>query len=83
MKQCKNCHANFEGLYCPQCGQKIFNRFDFRYVIEELQNLLELDRGIFNNFKKLLFLNLAKSLMITYMEKQNLIILLYRIFYFQ
>lgn len=55
MPSCKNCNNEFEGRFCNQCGQKVStDKFDFKYLIHELQHdLLHLDRGILYTIKQL------------------------------
>ncbi len=53
MVTCKNCDNQFEGNYCPKCGQRVQTRFNFHYVIDEIKDILELDRGILYNFVNL------------------------------
>lgn len=60
MVTCKNCEHKFEGKYCSNCGQRVQNRFDFSYIINEIKDILELDRGILYNF-----LNLTQKLGVT------------------
>lgn len=44
---CKNCGNTHNGLFCPQCGQRVFtNRFTTKAIIKEFaSNILNFDRG--------------------------------------
>jgi hypothetical protein len=50
MIACKNCETNFEGNYCPNCGQKfIERRFNMKDSLVWLFNsIFNLDRGFFH-----------------------------------
>ncbi len=53
---CKNCHTEFEGNFCNNCGQKAeVSRINLQYLLNEVnQNFLQLDRGFFYTVWKLL-----------------------------
>jgi hypothetical protein len=48
MTTCKNCTQNFEGNYCPECGQKASTkRFSTKILFSELvDKILPIDRGV-------------------------------------
>jgi hypothetical protein len=56
MTTCKNCAKEFEGNYCPACGQKASTkRFSTKILFSELiDKLLPLDRGVLYTAKHLL-----------------------------
>lgn len=55
MQSCKSCDSRFDGNYCPQCGQKVIQRFNLTYLWGMLhQDLFELDRGLWHTMKDLL-----------------------------
>jgi len=54
MIQCKNCKHQFEGNFCPNCGQKYIDKFTWRYTIELFMRSIEFERGLFYNIKELL-----------------------------
>ncbi|MCS7074202.1 MAG: DUF3667 domain-containing protein [Bacteroidia bacterium] len=51
METCQNCHTELTGSYCSVCGQRKQERFTFSYVLDELLQLLEFDKGILYNIK--------------------------------
>ena len=52
---CKNCNHNFEGNFCPICGQTIHtHEIDFTSIVHEIQHsLLHVDKGILYTTKEL------------------------------
>jgi hypothetical protein len=52
---CKNCHAEFEGNYCNQCGQKSsVKRFTVKGLLHDLPHtIFHVDKGIFKNLQGL------------------------------
>lgn len=46
--ECLNCGTDFEGHYCPNCGQKVFTtRFTTkRFITEFLETMTNLERGL-------------------------------------
>ena len=45
--QCKNCGNNFEGKFCPSCGQKVINeRNTVKHFFKLLFASFDIDRGI-------------------------------------
>ena len=52
---CLNCGAEFEGKFCPECGQSAeTGRFTIRFIIENLQAaLIGKDGGIWFTFKNM------------------------------
>ena len=52
---CKNCNHNFEGEFCPICGQTIHtHEINFTSIIHEIQHsLLHIDKGILYTTKEL------------------------------
>ena len=53
--QCLNCGTEFEGKYCPECGQSAnTGRFTWRFIIDNLQSaVLGKDGGIWFTIKNL------------------------------
>tara|TARA_R110002050_G_scaffold141251_2_gene266311 strand:+ start:20400 stop:21113 length:714 start_codon:yes stop_codon:yes gene_type:complete len=52
---CKNCHAEVTQNYCPQCGQVAqLKRIDGHYIVAEIGEILNFDRGILFTVKELL-----------------------------
>lgn len=56
--QCKNCHTEFSGTFCSDCGQKhISERITVRRIFSELfASLTNLEKGFWYTFK-MLFIN--------------------------
>ena len=55
MTTCKNCHAQINEKYCPNCGQPAqLKRIDGHYIKHEIEHLLHLEKGIFYTIKELL-----------------------------
>jgi len=55
MDICKKCDSEFEGNYCPNCGhpQKL-ERINGRYILSEIGNVLNFQKGILYTIKELL-----------------------------
>lgn len=55
MSICENCHHEVNGNFCPNCGhpQKL-ERINGRYILSEIGNVLNLQKGIFYTIKELL-----------------------------
>jgi hypothetical protein len=53
---CKNCTANFEGKFCPQCGQSAtVHRYTLRHILHEFFHAFtHADKSIFALIKKIL-----------------------------
>ncbi|MDN5199893.1 DUF3667 domain-containing protein [Fulvivirgaceae bacterium BMA10] len=60
---CRNCHTDFNGNYCNNCGQSAkTKRFSFKYFVREsFASSLDIENGFFLSFK-LLLLNPGKSI---------------------
>lgn len=54
--ECKNCSAEFQGKYCPECGQKAtVKRFSTKIVFNELiDKIIPLDKGVLFTARHLL-----------------------------
>lgn len=52
---CKNCGHEFEGNFCPNCGQSAHTkRIDYGYVVNEIpQSIFKLNRGFLYTIKQL------------------------------
>lgn len=51
---CKNCNAEFNSKYCPNCGQAAhIKRIDAHYIIHEIEHVLHFDRGILYTIREL------------------------------
>ncbi|MDH5598547.1 MAG: DUF3667 domain-containing protein [Cyclobacteriaceae bacterium] len=54
--QCKNCDFQFEGNYCPQCGQNAnIERYNLKYLYKILLESLDLERGFLSTIFSLLY----------------------------
>jgi len=53
MNQCKNCGGDFDGNYCPNCGQRYIDKFTWRYAFELFMDSIEFERGLLYNIKEL------------------------------
>ncbi|MEE9363825.1 MAG: DUF3667 domain-containing protein [Cellulophaga sp.] len=52
---CKNCKAEINQNYCPNCGQPVkIKRIDGHYISQEIGNVLNFERGILFTIKELL-----------------------------
>jgi hypothetical protein len=51
---CQNCGHATTAPYCPKCGQRRQDRFNFSYLFDEITALLNYDKGIFFTFRHLL-----------------------------
>jgi hypothetical protein len=52
---CKNCNAEFTQNYCPNCGQATkIKRIDGRYILKEIGEILNFERGFFFTVRELL-----------------------------
>ena len=52
---CKNCNAEVNQNYCPNCGQAAkIKRIDGRYIVHEIQHVLHFERGILFTVRELL-----------------------------
>lgn len=53
--QCKNCHHNFEGKFCNNCGQTAHtHKIDFKSTLHEIQHsIFHVDKGILYTTKEL------------------------------
>lgn len=55
MEQCKQCETNFQGEFCPRCGQRKFTRINARYVRSEFtDSVLKMNHGFLFTLKGLL-----------------------------
>ena len=53
--KCKNCNTEVSQNYCPNCGQPIvLKRVDGKYILHELGQILNFERGILFTIKELL-----------------------------
>lgn len=55
MIECKNCSTEFEGKFCPNCGQKAkTNRITIRQVVRDLRDqLIHFDKGFLYTIREL------------------------------
>jgi hypothetical protein len=53
MHTCLNCNHQYEGKFCPECGQKAAtHRLSFHQIAHDLQHvLLHLDKGVLKNIQ--------------------------------
>lgn len=52
---CKNCNADVNQNYCPNCGQPTkLKRIDGHYIIHEIEHVLHFERGILFTIRELL-----------------------------
>ena len=52
---CKNCSAEVNQNYCPNCGNAVkIKRINGHYIAQEIGHILNFDRGIFFTIKELL-----------------------------
>lgn len=55
MTNCKNCNAEINSNYCPNCGQPLsLKRIDGHYITHEIEHVLHFERGILYTIKALL-----------------------------
>lgn len=55
MNNCKNCNTELNGNYCSNCGQPAkLKRIDAHYIKQEIEDVLNFDKGIFYTIKELL-----------------------------
>jgi len=51
---CKNCNAEVNSKFCPDCGQPAnLKRIDGHYIIHEIGHVLHFERGILFSVKEL------------------------------
>lgn len=51
---CKNCNAVVTSSFCPDCGRPVrLPRIDGRYILQEIEHVLEFERGIFYSIREL------------------------------
>lgn len=52
---CKNCGFNYEGNFCPQCGQSVHEqRIDAKYILHDVpHSVFHIDNGFFYTLKSL------------------------------
>lgn len=51
---CKNCNAEINSKYCPNCGQPTeLKRIDGHYIIHEIEHVLHFERGILYTVREL------------------------------
>ncbi len=54
MLNCIKCQTEFSGAYCATCGSpKDVRRFDYAYILHEVQHALHLEKGFFYTVKEL------------------------------
>ncbi len=52
---CKNCGAEINQNYCPNCGNPIqLKRINGRYIAEEVGSVINFDKGILYTIRELL-----------------------------
>ena len=52
---CKNCNAEVNSKFCPDCGQPTsIKRIDGHYIIHEIEHVLHFERGILYTIKELI-----------------------------
>ena len=55
IKTCPNCHASYDGNFCPACGQRFIpSPFTFRVISSFALDLVDFNRGFFNTLFHLL-----------------------------
>lgn len=51
---CKNCNAEINSRFCPDCGQPAsLKRIDGKYIIHEIEHVLHFERGILYTIREL------------------------------
>ena len=51
---CKNCNKEINSKFCPECGQPTnLKRIDGKYIIHEIEHVLDFERGIFYTIREL------------------------------
>ena len=51
---CKNCNAEINSPFCPECGQpETLKRIDRHYIMHEIQHVLHFERGILYTIREL------------------------------
>jgi hypothetical protein len=51
---CKNCNAEINSNFCPNCGQPVSpKRIDGHYIIHEIEHVLHFERGILYTIREL------------------------------
>lgn len=51
---CKNCNAEINSKFCPECGQPAsLKRIDGKYIIHEIEHVLHFERGILYTIREL------------------------------
>ncbi len=52
---CKNCNAEINSKFCPDCGQPTsLKRIDGHYIIHEIEHVLHFERGILYTIRELI-----------------------------
>ncbi len=52
---CKNCNAEINSKFCPDCGQPAnLKRIDGHYIIHEIEHVLHFERGILYTIRELI-----------------------------
>lgn len=52
---CKNCNAEINSKFCPNCGQSAnLKRIDGHYIIHEIEHVLHFERGILYTIRELI-----------------------------
>lgn len=52
---CKNCNAEINSKFCPDCGQpRNLKRIDGHYIIHEIEHVLHFERGILYTVRELI-----------------------------
>jgi hypothetical protein len=52
---CKNCNAEINSKFCPDCGQPAsLKRIDGKYIIHEIEHVLHFERGILYTIRELI-----------------------------
>ncbi len=55
--ECKNCSTGFEGLYCPQCSQRVVVvPHGYKSIADYVKGIFDFDRGFIHTLK-ILFVN--------------------------
>lgn len=53
--ECKNCNAEINSKFCPDCGQPaIIKRIDGHYIMHEIEHVLHFERGILYTIRELI-----------------------------
>lgn len=52
---CRNCNADINSKFCPECGHPaLLHRIDGHYILHEIQHVLHFERGILYTIRELI-----------------------------